>query len=132
VAHENLAPPYLDRLVKLESGLDVWISESAEKRKTSSLTAERPAEDALLDGLPSGDLAGVLVVSLHAAVKLGNLFAGNWNVGWMGRQIVPKLADQKELLGRCQPTHVGNGFENHGWKIPAADGGTSSEGADEQ
>jgi uncharacterized membrane protein YtjA (UPF0391 family) len=96
-------------------------------KKTSSLTGESPAEDALLNGFPGGDLTWIAAISLHPPVELGDLFSGDWNFRWMGRQVVPELGDQKKLLGRSHTMHVGNGLEDHGWKIRLARLGTSSD-----
>jgi len=93
------------------------MSASAESRKTSSLTAQSPAEDAPLNGLPRGHLAGVTPVFLHATVKLGDLLAGYRNLGRVSGQIVPQLADKKKFLRGRQADHRRNLFKNHGPEI---------------
>jgi hypothetical protein len=88
------------------------MSECADQRKTISLAAEGPAQDALLNGFPRDHLTGVAAVGLDAAIRLGDLLARHRNFRGIRGQIIPQFADEKKLLGWRQPAHVWDGLDN--------------------
>jgi hypothetical protein len=81
VEHEQCASTFLTVFVRLNA---VWVSASAEKRKTSSISVQ--TEDSLLDLVPSGHANGISAIFFET-IQFGELFIRYEHIGRLRCQV---------------------------------------------